>query len=294
MNPCDGAPRKIKLSWSRLKTYETCRKRAQLMSKGKKSPTTDGRVFLPGTLADRCMRAYLEAGTFETGGMRTHLEALWAEHTGPDAEYRIKWRGNPGEDKQRVIDTVHRAVDILEPILLEKVAPYEYKPEYRFTATLGIKDLLGETAHIEMFGAVDVAVRYDDGHYGLFDLKITENDTYIRSTLAQLTFYNIAFRGWTGIHPTEHAFWTPLLGQPVVPIDVTDEERRAMYSRIVSYCHGFWSERFELTTDQSNCFNCATKHACPRFVQPIEKDAQGRNRVSFDRAPLELMETADE
>jgi hypothetical protein len=292
-NPCDGAPKKIKLSWSKLKNYETCHHRSRLLSQGHKSPITDGRNFLPGNLADRCMRAYLSEGLFEPGGMEKFLEPMWAEHTGPDAEYRIKWRGNAREDKKRVVTQVLDALRVLEPILITKVAPYAYKPEYRFTSTLGIKDLEGRTAHIELFGAVDVAVYFGAGRYGLFDLKITEREQYIRSTLAQLTFYNIAFRGWTGIHPVEHAFWTPLLKQPVIPLDVTDTERWQMYSRIMSYCQGVWAGRWELTADESNCFNCPTRHACPRFVTPIQKDQQGRNRVGFSRADFDLMEVAE-
>jgi hypothetical protein len=291
--PCRDAPRKVKLSWSRLKNYETCHKRAQLLTKGKKSVVINGRDFLPGTLADRAMRAWLEEGVFETGGMEKFLDQLWRDHTGPEAEYTIKWKGNPREDKARVITNVRRGLARLEPILLEKVAPYPFKPEYRFTATLGLKDPWGATQHIEMFGAVDVAVLYPDGHYGLFDLKMTENGDYIRSTLAQLTFYNLAFRGWTGVIPTEHAFWVPLIDPSVIPLDVTDDERRAMIARIIAYCHGVWTDRAELTADESACFNCPTKHACPRFVQPIQKDAQGRNRVAFARSGFDLMTTPE-
>ena len=289
--PCDGAPRKIKLSWSKLLNYEKCRHHARLLSQGRKSPITDGRTFLPGTLADRCMRAWLREGVFAPGGMEGFLEDLWTTHTGPDAEYRIKWIGNARDDKRQVVTQVRQALRVLEPILLEKVAPYPFKPEYRFTGTVGIPDLDGQRAYVEMFGAVDVAVYFGDGRYGLYDLKITERNEYIRSTLGQLTFYDLAFRSWTGVHPVEHAFWTPLLKQPVVPLDVTDEERRQMYSRIIAYCHGVWAGHWELTTDESNCFNCSTRYACPRFASPITKDQQGRNRVSFSRAPLDLMET---
>lgn len=290
---CVDAPRKIRLSWSRLKAYEACRQRVHLQMRGVRTATLDGRVFLPGTLADRAMRLWLEQGTFEHRGMHTFLEQLWAEHTGPDAEYQIKWRGSPTDDKRSVLANVTRALDVLEPILLEKVAPYAFKPEYRFTATLGMKDPWDQTQHIEMFGAVDVAVHMGDGRYALYDLKITENDTYIRSTLAQLTFYDLAFRGWTGTHPVEHAFWTPLLPQPVVPLDVTEVERRQMYGRIMSYCHGVWTNQWQLTGNTSECFNCPTKVACPRYVTPIDKDAQGRNRTTFSRAEFDVMETTD-
>lgn len=296
MPVCDEAPPvKIDLSWSKLKTYEACRQRTRLLMQKKRSPIVDGRNFLPGTLADRCMRRWLEEGTFEPGGMHKFLDEEWATHTGKDSEYKIKWRNNPAKDQQYVIDTVRRGLDNLEPILLDKVEPaLAYIPEFRFKSIVAIPDLWGGKTEISIMGAVDVAVLLsknedDSGNYGLYDLKITENDDYIRSTLAQLTFYDLAFQGWTGVQPVEHAFWTPLLQEKVISVDVTRQERIQMWSRIINYCHNVWAGNWQLTSDKNECYNCPVKHACPRFHQPTTKDDQGRNRVSFERPKFEVM-----
>lgn len=297
MTVCATAPKPLRVSWSRIKNWEACHHRTKLMTEGKKSKVIDGRNYLPGTLADRAMRAWLEkgrvTGDWPVGGMEEYLEGLWEEHTSPGGQYQIQWRGDVRKDKRAVLERVQKSLRLLEPILFEKVVPYPYQPEYRFTATMGVKDLRGETAHVEVYGAVDVAVNYGDGGYGLFDLKVTESREYINETLAQLIFYAIAFRGWTGVWPTQFAFWAPLMEERVVSLTPTDQDLRYMQSRIVAYCQGVWAEDWSLTPDESNCWNCPTKHACPRWRNPITVDEQGRNRLSFDRPTFAVAEVPD-
>jgi hypothetical protein len=284
---CATAPKPLRVSWSRIKNWEACGMRSKLMTEGKQSKVIDGRAFLPGTLADNAMRAWLNngllTGKWEPGGMEDYLEGLWDDYTSPSAQYSIQWRGNPNDDKRAVLKKVQTALRRIEPILFEKVVPYPYQPEYRFTATMGIKDLQGQTVHVEVYGAVDVAVNYGEDGYGLFDLKVTESQAYIDTTLAQLIFYALAFRGWTGVWPSQYAFWVPLMEQSVVNLVPTPEDIRYMQSRIVAYCQGVWAQDWTLTADESNCWNCPTKHACPRWRNPIQQDDQGRNRLSFDR-----------
>lgn len=297
MPVCDDAPQKIKLSWSKLKAYEACHKRSQLLSQGKKSKVIDGRGFLPGNLADSAMRIWLTRREFDAGGMQRLIPELWEQWTGPDAEYRIDWKGDPRKDQVAVVKQVVAAVNILEPILFEKVVPYAFKPEFRFTSTVGVPGLDGTSVNIELFGAVDVAVRISEGSYGLYDLKISERAEYLRSTLGQLIFYDLAFRGHTGLHPVEHEFWAPMLPlqakpQPaVIALDVTNDHRMQMISRVIDYCHGVWRGDWSLTPDVNECYYCPVKHACPRWVNPITKDEQGKNRMSFYMPEHTVMES---
>lgn len=298
MSICTTAPKPIKVSWSRIKNFEACHQRTKLLIDGNKSKVIDGRAFLPGTLADRAMRMWLEQGKitqkWEPGSMVTYLDSLWEDHVGEGAEYTIKWKGDAKKDKKKVLTQVTDALTRLEPILFEKVVPFPYQPEYRFTSTMGIKDLSGQTVHVEIFGAVDVAVLYPNDNYGLFDLKLTENKAYIESCLGQLVFYSIAFRGWTGVWPKEFALWSPLMNPAVIPLVLTQEDIRYMQSRIMAYCQGIWREDWSLTRDESNCYNCITKHACPRWKNPVQVDEQGRNRLSFSRPPLILEGNTDD
>ena len=297
MPVCDDAPKKITLSWSKLKAYEACHKRSQLLQQGKKSKIIDGRGFLPGNLADSAMRTWLTRGEFDAGGMQRLIPELWESWTGPEAEYRIDWKGDPRKDQVAVVKQVVSAVNILEPILMEKVVPYSFKPEYRFTSTVGVPGLDGESVNIELFGAVDVAVCIDEGRYGIYDLKISERADYLRSTLGQLIFYDLAFKGHTGLNPVEHEFWAPMLplqDKPkpaVIALDVTNEHRMQMISRIIDYCHGVWAGDWALTPDVNECYYCPVKHACPRWVNPVTKDEQGKNRMSFYTPDHEVMES---
>lgn len=300
MPVCDDAPKKIRLSWSKLKAYEACHKRSQLISEGKKSKIIDGRGFLPGNLADSAMRIWLLRGQFDPGGMKRLLPDLWAQWTGPDAEYRIDWKGDPRKDQVGVLEQVVASVEILEPILMDKVVPFApaYKPEFRFTSAVFIPGLDGEPVNIELFGAVDVATRRAEAKYGIYDLKISERASYLRSTLGQLIFYDLAFKAHTGFYPVEHEFWAPMLPlqdkpQPaIIPLHVTNEHRAQMISRIIDYCHGVWRGDWALTPDINECYYCPVKHACPRWVNPLTKDDQGKNRMSFYTPDdLEYMET---
>lgn len=286
---CAGAPKRIRLSWSKLKTWEQCHKRAKLYSQGKRHKSFNGRAFLPGTIADRCMRRWLEAGledrsALKPGGMLSYIEEEFYSHTmGPNAQYSIKWRGDPIKDQESVIIDVRDTLNRLEPILLAKVVPFDYQPEYRFVSVVGIPGPDEEPTQIEILGAVDVAVCMGEGRYGLYDLKLTRNDEYIRSTLGQLTFYDLAFHGWTGYQPVEHQFWAPLTKEVVIGTDVTADERNAMVQRIIRYCNGLWAGDDAMTEDRDECFHCQVKHACPRFVPRISSDQQGRHRIAFSQ-----------
>lgn len=253
------------------------------MNQGFKTPKVDVRNFLPGKIADMAMRRWLEDGRLESGGMLELVPQIFVEMTSPEAEGVVRWRNNPREDQKNVLLMVKEAVENLEPILLDKVAPYDYRPEFRVNAPIRIPGLDGEPVDVELVLAVDVATCRAEYEYGLYDLKVTRGGGYMESTLGQLIFYDIAFRAWTGFHPVEHEFWSPLMKQKIWTMNVTTEDRQAMISDIVSCFHGMWRGEDELTDDKNECYNCPVKHACPRFVTPITKDQQGRNRVSFIR-----------
>jgi hypothetical protein len=293
MAECDDAPRRIELSWSRLKAYEVCHQRGKLMLEGKKSKAIDGRVFLAGNLADRAMMKWLnegkKTGDFRPGGMEALIPELWREQTGPEGEYSYQWKGDPREDKLGILQKAINGLRILEPILMEKVVPYEFRTDYRFKAPVGIPGLDGETVNIELSAAVDVAVQISDQQYGLYDLKLSDKAGYLRSTLGQLIFYDLVFKAYTGLQAVEHEFWAPLLPiadkpeSAIIALDVQPEHRKQMVSRIIAYSHGVWSGSWELTPDENECYFCPVKHACPRWLPSLTKDDQGRNRAAFGR-----------
>ena len=278
--PTDTKP--LSISWSRLKTWEDCKQRVLLNQQGKASGAVDGRIFLPGTIADRAMRQWLNLDDPQPGQMPDMIDALFDEHTAPDAEYVIKWRGNQNQDRLKVKNFVLEVVTKLEPILLEKVIPYRWEPEIKFRYPVAIPYLDGTSVRIDLIGGIDIGVQEDDDEYAIYDLKATANDAYVRgATLGQLIFYDLAWRAGFGKSPKAAAFITPACRERFVPLTITDEDRRVMMSRIIKYAQGVWAQDWKPKAEHTGCNWCEVKHACPKWALPNVRDDQNRRRVSF-------------
>jgi hypothetical protein len=269
-----------------LKTYETCHHRSLKQQQGFGAAVRDGRVFLAGTLADRSMRRWLEEDEPQPGGMVKYLDELFEEHTGRDAEYAIKWKGNPNQDRAKVRAQVVACLTKLEPLLYKHVVPFDYQPELRFRTPIAIPYLDGKPTRIDLVGGIDIAVRDHAGDFELLDLKNTANDSYANTMIGQLIFYSLAWHSWWGdkAQPKRAAFLTPLCREQYVPLEITREDKRVMLSRIIRYCEGVWRKEWEPREDNEECWNCDVKHACDKWSTQTVMDAQGRNRASFEDA----------
>jgi CRISPR/Cas system-associated exonuclease Cas4 (RecB family) len=283
VEPLPFCPDPIILSWSGLLRWEKCRQQELLVLKHKTSPLTNGRNFIQGTLADRCMRWWLEDPERKPGGMIDYLEQAWNENTGENAERRIEWKGVPAHDQARVKEFVKNALVDLEPILYEKVLPYSFAPELKFKTDIAIPWIDGSrNINITLRGGIDLAIKKSDSHFAIYDLKTTADDSYVRGkTLAQLTFYDLACWAMFGVQPKEWGFITPAATEKFIPVEVTDEERRVMLTRITEYCHGVWQRQWQVTDNDSDCFNCPVKRACPKWDRQVVQDTAGKQRVSF-------------
>lgn len=302
--PCYGEPKPILLSWSRLSDFIKCNYRVKLIHEGKKSKLTNARNFLAGKVADLCMREALEKAAKDPQGrllsisldeLMAPLPEVWTRSTQKLEENTImKWNGtDPNADQKKILANTRKTLKNLHPILENKIVGHrfipEMRPEYDQMPVFGIPGPDGETCYIRLFLAVDCAIQLKEdpndpnalGDWGLYDLKTTSTVEYINKTLPQLVFYDLAFHALTGKHPVDHALWAPLLKPAVQQIYVTDEHRRQMTNWIISYCHGVWSNAQEFTKDESNCYTCPTRSACPKIVTPITKDAQGLSRAYF-------------
>jgi hypothetical protein len=197
----------------------------------------------------------------------------------------VKWRGNPREDKGSVLRTVLDCLDGLKPILIEHVLPHEYQPELKFDTVIRVPYLDGQPAYVKLIGGLDIVTRHADGSFHNYDLKTTSNDQYVRSTLGQAIFYDIAFGHYIGDReqPESFAFLFPLLKKQFVPVKVTDDERRAMVQRIVRMAHGIWRGEWEPKKDDAGCNQCDVRHACEKFRLDIQA-APGKNLASFEAA----------
>lgn len=255
---------------------------------GKKSPAKDARVFLPGTVTDLAMREFLEDPSIE---LVAHGAEVLRRLTEPKTEAEkadrdvrpIAWKGNVHADKRRVESQVRRTLENLEPWLREEILPYRYQPELRFKQIVYVPSLRGAPAPIVLTGGLDIVKRDDDDDFHGYDLKTTEDEQYVRKTLGQAIFYDLAFGHYIGdsSQPKSFAFVFPLLKKKIHPVTVTNDERMAMMQRIVRMAHGIWKGEWGPKVDDAGCNYCDVRHACDKFKLQLSQ-ASGKNLVSFE------------
>jgi hypothetical protein len=242
-----------------------------------------GRVFLPGTICDLAQRRWLSEPSPQPGRMVEMVDEIFNE-TVLKAESKIFWRGNPKEDQEEVRKYCRGMVQRLEPWLTEHVLPFDYDVEVKFRAHLEVPYICeGMRAPVTLGGGIDVVVRDDRGKFGIYDLKITESWDYVRTTLAQLTFYDLA---WGIIHgdfesSSRWGLITPGLEERFVPASVGHDDRKTLMARIVKYAHGFWNDAWDPKPSNTGCDWCTAKGACEKFKTVAFTDDHGKQRISF-------------
>jgi hypothetical protein len=281
LNREPGSMEPVYISWSGLKRWEQCNHK-HLRHIQHEVTKPNGRVFLPGTIVDRCERRLLESDNPQRGDMAAMIDTIFDENTGEDAEYVIRWKG-----KDEVKRTCLEAVTNLEPILWEHVLPHDYQAEFKFKAHMEVPYIVeGMRAPVTMRGGMDIVVqKWPSGNFAIHDLKISRDKGYINKTLAQGTFYAIA---WGVIQedfsqPTEVSFFFPLLEEKIIKATVGVEEKRMMMSRIVKYAQGVWKDEWYPKTDNAGCSAswCEAFGTCAKFKPIAMRDENGKQRVSF-------------
>ena len=269
--------RDLRISWTALGRWEECRQKEHLTRSGLGVPSQDGRIFLPGTVADLSMRRWLEQDDPVRGTLPSMAAAVLEERAA-NPEKPIKWRGSEASDRKAILESVQGGLTRLEPWLWDNVLPYEYEPEARSVGIVGLPHPDGTLHRVELFLAVDIAVRTtaEDGtyRYRLHDLKFTSNESYVSGkTLGQLSFYKLAWAAMMKI-PASHidylSFVTPLTKVLETPVYPSEDDLRVMITRITDYAQGIWSGYYPPKAKiDSNClYRCDVRRACPLFAMP--------------------------
>lgn len=285
----NSPPDPVIISWSGLKRWEACPQHQLRVIQHKTEKSNKGRIFLPGTVADLVQRRFLESDAPYKGQMEEMVNEVFTEVV-EEGESKILWKGNPVKDAESVRDTVRTAVNRMEPWLFQNVLPYDYQAEVKFRAHMQVPYICNDEikAPIKMIGGIDVLVRDDKGKFRIHDLKITKDPGYMKQTLAQLTFYDLAWGLIQGDfnHAVEWSFLAPLTDEFIIPVTVDHENRREMMSRIVKYAQGVWQDQWEPKASDSNCGWCEARGACDKFkVVPIV-DENGKQRISFNQTAM--------
>lgn len=279
----------IRISWSSLRRWEECGQKFLRVAQRRTAPR-DERIFLPGSIADRVMRAWLESDNPQPGQMpemvRQMTDKLLTDQSDPDHKKRVGWRGDPREDRRDIETFVVGVVEKLEPILMKYVVPYDYHPELRSHTYVRLPGYDGQLVWIKMVFGIDIAVRESPTYYSLYDLKATANKDYIAKTLGQGTFYDLSFGSWIGdsSQPKRFGFIAPALEQQLHWATITDDDRRQMLSRIIRFVHGIQRHHFDPKEDDKGCSICEAKPSCVKFTVDFFRDEAGKHRASFDAA----------
>ena len=279
-------PDPVIVSWSGLKRWEFCPQQQLRTIQHKTQKSSKGRIFLPGTVADLTMRRWLDDPT--ACDLIDQVAVVFDEVVN-QAESKIYWNGDPKKDQEAVKAQVRTALTNLEPWLRKEVLPYDYAPEWRFKAHMTVPYICGgegAKAPVTLIGGVDVLVRDDKGKFKIFDLKMTTSDQYVRSTLGQLTFYDIAVCLVNADFSVtdEWALIAPLHPEFKIASSVTDEDRQYMLSRIIKYAQGVWNDNWDPKPDDKGCNWCEARGACEKFKSVATVEENGKMLLSFAQA----------
>lgn len=284
--PSESPPDPVTISWSGLKRWENCPQHQLRVIRREVERSNKGRIFLPGTITDLVQRRWLDSDDPQPGQMADMVDQIFSEVL-EERESVIKWRGNPLQDQQDVKNYCRETVINLEPWLIANVLPYDYQPEVKFRSYMQVPYICDDRFGIvKMIGGIDIVVRDDQGKFRLYDLKTTKDAGYIRSTLAQLIFYDLAWGVIQGDfqHAVEWGFVTPALEEKYIPITVSSDDRRAMLSRIIKYAQGVWQDNWAPKSDDTGCNWCEARGTCEKFKNVAIVDENGKQRLSFTQA----------
>jgi hypothetical protein len=267
MDKCEKCGKTLlALSWSRLLVFEQCKAKSKL-SRKHKNPTMDIRNFFGGTIADRAMRAWLLEDDPRPGFMAERIEEILVREEKKaieDGDGVVRWKNK--SDKGNTIAFCIELVNRLEPILYDKVIPYEYQPAHRFNYPVTIPHLDGTPTDILLVGEIDVLCRNDQGKFSLWDLKATKNDAYWKKTWGQLVFYDIAIQAGFDDYCENTGLIQPMCKERVLEFDITEDHRLDLMSRVIAMAHAYWRDDFAPKKTSEGCATCSVKHACPKWT----------------------------
>lgn len=268
----------IKISWSQLRAHEECAQKARLQRRGHRSRAADLRSYYPGMVVDHLMEQWLDDPDRKPGGMLAALPVALDEVVNQAADSGdgvVRWKH--ADDRSEVYKFCAELVTRLEPILVRLILPHPFDGHRRFKVPLTVPYLDGTPTTIMLVGETDLRTREAEGH-SIWDLKGTADNSYWRKVLGQLIFYDLTDWIETQHKPRRVGLIQPMCTTPVLQWMVTDDQRRAILARIVSYAASVWRDDAQCKKDTHGCTYCNVRHACPRF--------KGQGRVATFGQPV--------
>lgn len=269
----------LRISWSGLRTHTECKQKGYLQRQGKRAPLNDQRIFFPGNITDRVVRDWLNNTPGELGLMPQMVDSIIDREKGIIEERGevMKWKDKG--DREQVRKDCIEAVTKIEPSLMRFVVPFEFQPDFKFTAPVTVPHPDGGMETVYLIGFMDILVRDDKDRWWVWDVKHTRDDSYWRKTVGQLSFYDLSVELMFGQPTIRTGLLQPLCKKPVFPYTITPDKRSQLMQRVVGMADDIFRENYTPRKDSSICNYCVVKHACPKFTPVVQPN--GQRRISF-------------
>lgn len=270
------------LSWSRLRTYETCKQAGYLQTVAKvKTQPQNHRNFFAGTVTDRVVRDWLLNNPHDNPRVMHEMVAEYMDRTVKETEEGgnfITWRHQ--QDKDNIFRECVTAVQRIEPHLNKLVLPYDYQPDYGFRARMDLPHPKGGRESVMLNGYMDIVV-HDKARdqWAVYDVKHTKDDNYWRKTLGQLSFYDLAIYITEGKQTTTTGLLQPLCKEQVFTKNHNVASLKEISTRIARMAQDMWTHEKTPRSDTTECTYCAFRKACSKFTATV--NSSGRRTVSL-------------
>lgn len=254
-----------RVSWSMLRAHAECKQKSHLIRSSKRGPAQNIRSYFHGMVVDAVMRRWLTAPQQTPGAMVAMVDEMIQTvetQAKDDGDGIVRWKNV--DDRAELRQFCTELVIRLEPILEALVLPYDYEMGKRFQVPIVVPGLDGTPTTVLLTGEMDILV-HDSPNWIVWDLKGTKDDQYWRKVLGQLVFYDLAVLALHGQNTTKTGLIQPMCAKPILEFVITDDDRRAMWARILRYCEDIWKQDHTCKTTTSGCTYCEVRHACPRF-----------------------------
>lgn len=272
----------LKISWSGLRTHETCKQQGYLARQGKKAPLADQRVFFAGNVTDRVVRNWLfDEPAQNIGRMPSMVADMIVEHAAKIKDEGGVMRWKDSNDRAQVEKDCIEAVTKIEPLLLKYVVPHSFDADFKFEAPLSLPHPKGGHETVLLIGFMDIIVQDAQGRWFVHDVKHTKDSSYWRKTIGQLGFYDLAVELLFGQPTTLNSLMQPLCAKQMIPYKPSPDSRAQLLQRITNMASDIWRGDNSPRQDTKECGWCAVKHACPKFAPTVQKD--GSRRITLGR-----------
>ncbi len=276
----------VRVSWSQIRTSEECKQKGYLHRLGKRNSIANTRMFFPGTVVDTIMRTWLDGDDPRPGEMARmvgDIIELEEKKIKESSQGVLKWKDK--SDKAAVTATCIEAATKLEPLLFQRVLPYDWEPAKRFKTQVKIPSTEGIPITIELVGEMDLLVKRSEDDYYIYDLKITRDKHYWRKTLGQLTFYDICNFAMFGKFATGSALLQPLCDEQILDFKFSNSDYASMWNRVHRYAISRWDGNVDPKKGPEGCSWCDVKHACSKYRIGPASSLQGE-RESEDELSI--------